>query len=185
MKSSQIKNTDRELEIQPGGYFLRDKRPIQLLKVGEQNRGFTFDTNNGMSHSDFFTSSVFGKTGVNQRKLILTDATANDIFTVDIPVLGFGGGRITWECVASDGVDVQCRTGITTFSGVNKAGALTTDVDEIGGSIAVSAGTLTGTWSVANGTNKITLRFTPTSSLTPTTLTLFYSYESISRVVKV
>lgn len=114
---------------------------------------------------------------IGKFKTKLTDAGTNDIFTMVIDN-DFGvGGVIHWSCVATDGSDTQCRTGITTFAAVNDDGTLTTDVDEIGGSIAVSGGTLTGTWSIATSGAKITLRFTPTSSLTTTRLELYYSYD--------
>lgn len=132
------------------------------------------------------TSVVVGVSGWEQSKIIprdavsLTDASANTIFSLTLISGARKGGTIKWECSCTDGTEHQLRTGITTFAAVNKGGVYTTDVDEIGGSIALSAGTLTGTWSILTGTNEISLQFTPTSSLTPTSLTLSYSLEGNS-----
>jgi len=111
-------------------------------------------------------------------KSSLTDASANSIFEVTLNADDYTGGQIRWTVVASDGTDYQSRTGITSYAVVDKATALTTDVDEIGGSVAVSTGTLTGTWGILDGANKITLQFTPTSSLTTTSLTLYWTLDN-------
>lgn len=108
----------------------------------------------------------------------LTDASANSIFEIALVTTTYTGGTIEWTCVADDGAAYQVRSGITTWAAVNLGGVYTTDVDEIGGSVAVSSGTLTGTWSILTGTNKITLQFTPTSSLTPTTLSVFCTIKN-------
>lgn len=103
----------------------------------------------------------------------LTNSSANSIFDIALNSGDYVGGTITWSVVATDGTDYQCRAGITTFAAVkDNSATLTSDVDEVISSIAVTSGTLTGTWSIATGTNKITLKFTPTSSLTPTTYRL-------------
>ena len=108
----------------------------------------------------------------------LTDGSANSIFEVSLTTTTYTGGTIEWTCVVDDGAAYQVQSGITTWAAVNLGGVYTTDVDEIGGSVAVSSGTLTGTWSILTGTNKITLQFTPTSSLVPTTLSVFCTVKN-------
>src|SRR3990167_3382187 len=120
------------------------------------------------------TSIVSLDTVGSQRVLVgvfksgLSNGSANSIFSAAIGDDAWGGGVIDWKIEVTDGTDFQARTGITTWCVASKAGVITTDVDEIGGSVAVSSGTLTGTWSVTTGTNLITLKLTSTSSLTPT-----------------
>lgn len=120
----------------------------------------------------------------NVKKENLTNGAANIIFKIACNANDVNGGVIEWTLHYSNGNHVQCRTGYTTWAAVNRIGTFTTDVDEIGGSVAESQGasTLTGTWTaVASSANEIQLRFTPTSSLTEgTTLTLYARINSIN-----
>lgn len=123
---------------------------------------------------------AFGEFCFGSRKTSLTNSAVNTIIQIALTSNTYTGGTLRWTVVASDGADFQTRTGITTWAAVNVGGVYTTDVDEIGGSVANSTGTLTGVWSIVTGTNLINLKFTPTSSLTPTTLNIFYTYESLN-----
>ena len=120
----------------------------------------------------------------NVKKENLTDATANSIFKIICGANDCSGGVIEWTVYMTNNAEVQCRTGYTTWAAVNKGGVFTTDVDEIGGSIAESQGasTLTGTWSVVTtSANIIELKFTPDSSLTEfVTYTLFCRINSLN-----
>ena len=116
-----------------------------------------------------------GETETHAKLSDLTDADVNTAVIITVPNNSFGGGTIHWTVFATDGTEYQSRTGITTFTMVNKAGTFTTAIDEIGGSVAVSSGTLTGTWSITTSGTSASLKFTPTSSLTPTTLDLYYT----------
>jgi hypothetical protein len=87
------------------------------------------------------------------------------------------GGIIFWTLEAGDGTDLQALSGLTTFSAVNKAGTYTKAITNAtaNDAKAVSAGTLTTTWGVADGTNKVTVQVTPAGSLTETTYRITYS----------
>jgi hypothetical protein len=113
-------------------------------------------------------------------KKILANGVTTGIFTLYIPTTEFSGGAIRWTVTTTNGTDHQNRTGITTWSLVNKATTYTSQVTEIGGSIASSSGTLTGTWSITTSGNIITLKFTPTSSLTTTNITLYAEADSLN-----
>lgn len=132
----------------------------------------------GNSGSNMLAILPFGEMEVLAVKQSITNSSANSIVQVTTPNNGAAGGTIDWRVYATDGTDFQTRTGRTTFAAVNKGGTYTTDVDEIGGSVAVSAGTLTATWGITTGTNLINLQVTPTSSLTPTTLEVFYTFTN-------
>lgn len=111
----------------------------------------------------------------------LTDAATN-LFEVTLGAGQMAGGTVIWTIIASNGTDHQAYSGIATYAVVNKAGAYTTQITHNTGndSKAVSSGTLTATWSVLNGANKVTIRVTPTGSLTETTYQILYSVHSNS-----
>lgn len=111
----------------------------------------------------------------------LTDAATN-LFEVTLNAGEMAGGAINWTIIASNGTDHQAYSGITTYAVVNKAGAYTSQIthDAANDAKAVSSGTLTAAWSVLNGTNKVTIRVTPTGSLTETTYQIIYSIHSNS-----
>lgn len=111
----------------------------------------------------------------------LTDAATN-LFDVTLNSGEMAGGTVVWTIIASDGTDHQAYSGIVTYAVVNKAGAYTTQITHNTGndSKAVSSGTLTATWSILNGTNKVTIRVTPSGSLTETTYRIIYSVHSNS-----
>lgn len=104
------------------------------------------------------------------QSLVLTDA-ATSLFEVALPTLTMTGGSIDWTILASDGTDMQALSGITNYASVNKGGVYTDTItnNTSNDAKAVSAGTLTCVWSILDGTNKITIRVTPTGSLTETT----------------
>src|SRR3990167_5544972 len=176
-ESTQVQNAPSST----GQDFVSSPNVLQTSKsivVGAgQNRGIVLDSNLGKVVNQILSFGDLGNL-IGGKKVSLIDASANNIFEIPLLSTGMVGGTIHWVAIASDGTDHQTRTGITTFAAVDKAGTLTSDLDEIGGSVAVSTGTFTGTWSIVDGTNKITLAFTPTSSLTPTTLTLNWTLNN-------
>lgn len=111
----------------------------------------------------------------------LTDAATN-LFEVTLNAGEMAGGTIVWTIIASNGTDHQAYSGIATYAVVNKAGTYTSQVthDAANDSKAVSSGTLTAAWTVLNGTNKVTIRVTPTGSLTETIYQILYSVHSNS-----
>lgn len=102
----------------------------------------------------------------------LTGGADNSLFEIALASLEGAAGRICITLYATDGTDVQSVTYQLTFAAVNKGGTYTTDIDQIAISTAVSAGTLTATFNFLNGTNKVTFRVNPASSLTTT---VFYA----------
>lgn len=111
----------------------------------------------------------------------LTDA-ATSLFDVTLNAGEMAGGTVVWTIIASDGTNHQAYSGIVTYAVVNKAGTYTSQIthDAANDSKAVSSGTLTAAWTVLNGTNKVTIRVTPTGSLTETIYQIIYSAHSNS-----
>lgn len=93
------------------------------------------------------------------------------LFDVYLPVGGRAGGVIFTTVEASDGTDIQAMTSMTTYSGVNKAGTITTTFTNpalADAKTATGTSTLTIAFTAVNGTNKFTVSLTPTGSLTET-----------------
>lgn len=144
----------------------------------------------GGSGSVKLQTSVAGTTGstlqglvdryiVNGPRKPLTDAQT-DLFEVALPTLKGCMGTIRYEIYATDGTDVQIRRGVAQYSAVNKAGAYTSEIAVVSEAASPSAGTLTATFAVTSGTNKITISVTPTGSLTETLYYIVYTIENNS-----
>lgn len=105
----------------------------------------------------------------------LTDALTN-LFEIALPAAGMTGGEITATIRASDGTDHQVLTQRIVFAAVNKAGTYTTTLNvDVGNELTVAtSGTLTATWAVTNGANKITIGVTPAGSLTESTYNIYF-----------
>lgn len=116
-------------------------------------------------------------------ELNLVDGVATSLFEVALPTLTIGGGTIEYSIIATDGTDMQSLSGFVAFSAVNKGGVYTTQITENASnqSKAVSAGTLTGAWSILNGTDKVTIQLNADTSLTPTSFKLYYKVHNGSR----
>lgn len=88
------------------------------------------------------------------------------------------GGFVCYSIEANDGTDYQCRSGVLPFAIVNKAGTETGTVGTVGAAtevVAVSAGTLTNTFTIAsNAADTMDLSANAASSLTETTLRISY-----------
>ena len=109
----------------------------------------------------------------------ISDSVDKDLFEVALSTLTGFGGNIKYSVVATNGTDIQVHSGQVEIAAVNKGGVYTTEiVDEstTDDANANSTGTLTETWSIVNGTNKITIRTNFDSSLTGTvTMKLRYT----------
>lgn len=114
---------------------------------------------------------------IKAKGIALTDATAADVLDVTLPTLTMAGGKVMFTIIASDGTDMQSLTGTVAYAAVNKGGTYSTQIAEVDGlACACSAATtLTAAWSVLDGTNKVTIRVTPDTSLTATTFRLYYT----------
>ncbi len=114
------------------------------------------------------------------RKAVAANNTIQSLFEVALPAGKGASGVIKYAVFASDGTDHQVRRGQAQFSVVNKAGTYTSEIAVVTEAAAVSAGTLTCAWAILNGTNKITIRFTANSSLTPTVEHITFTIENNS-----
>lgn len=90
------------------------------------------------------------------------------------------GGKILCSIYASDGTDIQSVSGTVRWSAI-RTGAGPTYAGAAGTAgapeetVIASTGTLSSTWALVSGTNKMTLQITPTSTvITPTSFILEY-----------
>jgi len=78
-----------------------------------------------------------------------------------------------------DGTDLQNHTGIISFAGVNKGGTVASDIDEVylaaSETTITTSGTLSNAWTITNGAGKITINLNANTSLTPTSMVLYYN----------
>jgi hypothetical protein len=136
-----------------------------------------YDINNGVvSHHD--------TTGQQRIKLVanpktIANAAATSLFTLACPAGAMVGGSLDYIIQATDGTDYQALQGFVTFSAVNKAGTITATITEVAGNQgkAVSAGTLTVAWTIVAGTNLVTIKVQPTTSLTITVTPFTVTYS--------
>lgn len=108
---------------------------------------------------------------------VLTSGAAFSIADIALPTLTMCGGSIEATIVCTDGTDMQSFTQTVTYSAVNKGAAYTTSITASTGDKSVSAGTLTTSWTIVSGTNKVTIKVTPTTSLTPSTNAFLLYYR--------
>jgi hypothetical protein len=145
--------------------------------VFEVEAGGAIQLDAGAAVSD---ANAVGRVYIGEKTL--TNALTN-LFDVAMPAGAMFGAVLEWAIQATDGTDMQAFSGVTTFASVNKAAAFTDVVTTLAGiqAKAVSTGTLTATFSVVDGTNKITLALTPATSLTATTYRISYKLTNHSR----
>jgi hypothetical protein len=107
----------------------------------------------------------------------LTDGDAIGIFEVAIGADEIVGGSIVYRVEVKDGTDLQVYSRIVTFVGVNKSGTVTSNIDStpLGSGGILTSGTLSHAWSITNGAGKITVKLAANTSLTPTSMTLYYT----------
>lgn len=110
------------------------------------------------------------------RSQALTDAST-DLFEIALPSGAMTGGKILVTIVASDGTNHQVLCQEVTWAAVNKAGSYTANLLIVPSAEqdALSSGTLTATWGITSGTNKVTISVTPTGSLAETTYSADYT----------
>jgi hypothetical protein len=113
-------------------------------------------------------------------KHTVTDA-ATELFRVALPTLKSAGGVVKWFIRALDATDAQALSGVTVYSAVNKGGVYTKSVitDAANTASALSAGTLTASFDLLDGTDQVTFRVTPTGSLTETTYEIYWTVEAL------
>jgi hypothetical protein len=109
----------------------------------------------------------------------LTDAAAVSLFEIALPSLSMTGGTISATIQVTNGTDMQAFSQTIGYSAVNKAGTYTYNITADTGNKSVSAGTLTTTWSILNGTNKVTIQLNADTSLTPSGTNSFVVYYQV------
>ena len=111
----------------------------------------------------------------------LTNNTITSIFEISLPSNTMLGAQVVSTITATDNTNYQSLTRGLYITAVNKAGTITNDVNTEGdsNSKAVSSGTLSDTWSVTNGSNKITFTITAASSLTASP-TIYYRVQEFT-----
>lgn len=111
-----------------------------------------------------------GRGALNATAKTISDAAATSLVDVAVPASAMVGGVIHYVVRATDGVDFQALTGIVTYAGVNKAGAISGSIVEATTNQAktLSGGTLSVAWTLVAGANKLTIKLQPTGSLTET-----------------
>lgn len=106
---------------------------------------------------------------ISGQRDVVTNNVALSIADITLPTLTGAAGAISYECFAINATDVQVRRGIAFFSMVNKAATYTSEIVVGSEAASVSTGTLTCTPTLVSGANKVTLKLTSNSSITPTT----------------
>jgi len=111
----------------------------------------------------------------------LTNNSVTTLFTVPMAANTTWGGFLIFAIECTDGTNLQVHAGHSTIAAVNKAGVYTTQITDepvIDDANALSSGTLADTWSIATGTNEISIQLNANSSLTPTVLKVSYTLFS-------
>lgn len=112
--------------------------------------------------------TVVGRHYIVAKGKVLSDGTPVSLFEVALPTLAMCGGQIEATVVCTDGTEMQSLTQMITFSSVNKGGTYTDSITATTGDKCVTGGsTLANTWSILDGTNKITVQLSSDTSLTP------------------
>lgn len=111
------------------------------------------------------------RSGYSAKPVALTESTASQIATISVGTGKYVGGTITCTVNAGDGTDFQALTSTLNIAAVNKAGTITYQITQVDGTAAVSAGTLTATYTLAdNGSGVLGVKCNATSSLSQTVL---------------
>lgn len=117
--------------------------------------------------------------------LPLVTTVAKPMFSVAIAALENFCCFIRARIYVTDGTDVQAFTEVIAIAMVNKAGTITKTITDLAGAgaKAVSAGTLTTSWTSTDTATGTTINVTATTSLTPTTFTVSYEVMQLSERV--
>jgi hypothetical protein len=154
-------------------------------------------TGTGMGGSVQLQTAPAGSSGTTQNSLVdriivnakpktLTDATLTSLFDVSLPSGAMAGCAVEYLIECTDGTDMQSAKGRVTFSVANKSGTYTAKlgasdvaIDTEGGAdverVVATTGTMTNTWKLVSGTDKVTLQVKSDTSLTPTTFRVTYT----------
>lgn len=149
----------------------------------------TLSLGNG-TNGDFSGALRLANIQGNNAVKALTEGSATTFVTITVPSNSSASGKIQYAIEANDATDYQNRSGELYFSAVNKAGTTTiqlfraqgsTTVDNTTDGVAVSAGTLTNTFTATDGgSGAVQIKANATSSLTQTTLQIRYRVEILN-----
>jgi hypothetical protein len=112
----------------------------------------------------------------------LTESAATSVLQVPVAASAGVGGTITFTAFAADATDQQTLTGVLQYAAVNKAGTETCATPTLTGTAlnSVSTGTLTCTYACdTSPANAVNIQFNCASSLTQTTLDLYYRVDAL------
>lgn len=115
------------------------------------------------------------------RTKTLTNNTVVGLFEVALAAGSICGGAFSYAIRVIDaGGELQVESGVVTFAATNKGGVYATDIDKGTNSAPTpTSGTITVTFSIVTGADKITVSVNANSSLTPTTLDARYMLDSL------
>ncbi len=141
--------------IAPGLSTGTGKGSIRVKRLGRASATGTTD------------NALYDAHVIGAEKVITAEGSVN-LFEIALPAGGMTGGTLTFQIMATDGTDFQVHTGKLNFAAVNKAGTYTsqiTDEPVLSDADAGSLGTISDTWAITAGTNKITISVTVACSL--------------------
>jgi hypothetical protein len=152
------------------GYAMRGRDTSGSRMDTGYLRCFPGDANYGTSRlsfwSRFSSTTMVERMGVGALKNVTTNNAALPLFNISLAAGQTTGGMIAATVEVSDGTDYQSLTQIISFAAVNKGGTFNPQLSTVNSLSAPSSGTLSASWSLATGTNQVTLQVTPNSSLT-------------------
>jgi len=109
----------------------------------------------------------------------LTDESAIGFVDITIGSGEFLGGTILYSIYVTGSGELQSHSGSLEFNAINKAGTVTSDIEETYSPAAesevVSAGTLTDDYTITDGAGKITINCNANTSLGSPTITFYYT----------
>ena len=110
----------------------------------------------------------------------LTESSATSFVEVDVAQGDSTLGEITYKIHANDATNIQVIGGRLRYSAVNEAGTVACTIADVGTAIDnTPTGTLTNTFSCAeDSADKVMLKANAVSSLTQTTLDIYYRIDS-------
>ncbi|MEI8108633.1 MAG: hypothetical protein WCI46_12525, partial [Verrucomicrobiota bacterium] len=142
-------------------------------------RGGSFRT---ATSNDTATGATLGelstRTFQSAKPTALTESQPTTLAQISLANGKYLGGRLLVTVEATDGTDLQVHSAILVFSAVNKGGVITANLSqESSPTDALTAGTLTATWSITQDGPAVVIQTNTNSSLEQTRLTCKWSLE--------
>jgi hypothetical protein len=174
-----------------GNYFASANgvAPLATCSTGDQSIGFDYYPGLPLENSDIALNGQgsaagdmrFGSWTLSRSK-VLAENTATNLFDVAVPSNSGVMGKLKFGAYATDGTNYQVENGICGYSAVNKSGSITANTGSISdSSTATSTGSVTPSCSITSGTNLVHVRLSVNSSLTTTSIVVYYALENDSQ----